>query len=102
MAFHPDVLDLEVADSSTAKDRLETTLNSITDGYYALDSKWCFIGANRVAEEHFKRPVSDLLGRNIWVMTGMDPESYICSNCSARGISSGEKGVTRERLGDGG
>ena len=36
-----------------ANQRLETALNSITDGYYALDDQWRFTAANRLAGEHF-------------------------------------------------
>jgi PAS domain S-box-containing protein len=66
-----------------ARDRLASTLNSITDGYYALDAEWRFVAANRLAEEHFSRPASELLGQNIWNVTGTLPASFLYQHFSA-------------------
>ena len=55
--------------------RLESVLNSITNGYYALDAAWCFVAANRVAERHFGMPGGGLLGTNIWEISGAGPDS---------------------------
>ncbi|HSJ52709.1 MAG TPA: PAS domain-containing protein [Anaerolineae bacterium] len=59
------------------RDRLESTLNSITDGFYALDDEWRFVAANRLAEEHFGLSKAELLGRNVWDLTGTVPGSFV-------------------------
>lgn len=46
--------------------RLESTMESITDGIFALDREWRFTLLNRQAEVMLKRPRDELLGRNIW------------------------------------
>lgn len=58
--------------------RLENVLNSITNGYYALDTEWRFLTVNRTAERHFEKPAQELLGRSIWEVTaaGPDTEQY--------------------------
>ena len=45
---------------------LETILNGIGDGFYAVDRDWCFILFNREAERHFRRPPEEVLGRKLW------------------------------------
>ncbi len=62
---------------SIAKETLESTLGSITDGYYALDSEWRFVAANPVAEKHFGRSASQLLGQNIWEMTEIPRDAVV-------------------------
>ena len=57
--------------------RLRTVLNSITDGYYALDSEWRFVEMNNVAESHFGHPAGELTGKEIWEVTGTPPDSPI-------------------------
>jgi PAS domain S-box-containing protein len=57
------------------KERLENTLGSITEGYYALDERWQFVAANTVAEVHFGEAAGALLAQNIWTMTGTPPEA---------------------------
>ena len=52
-----------------ATDKLQKTLNSITDGYYALDNQWTFVEANRRTEEFFDLPAKELVGRNLWELT---------------------------------
>ncbi len=58
-------------------DSVGVTINSITNGYYALDAEWRFVAANRRAEEHFRRPAHELLGQNIWQMTGVSDDSIL-------------------------
>jgi PAS domain S-box-containing protein len=41
-------------------------LDSITDGFFALDRQWRFTYANQVALEYLKGTREELLGRNIW------------------------------------
>lgn len=46
--------------------RLTTTLDSITDGFFTLDTHWNVTYINREGERILKRPQGELLGRNIW------------------------------------
>ncbi|MBC7781687.1 MAG: PAS domain-containing protein, partial [Proteobacteria bacterium] len=46
--------------------RLKNTVESITHGFYTVDSEWRFTYANGEAEQLFKRPRVDLVGRVIW------------------------------------
>ena len=46
--------------------RLWTTLESVTDAFYALDPEWCFTYVNAAAERLMARPRQELLGRNAW------------------------------------
>ncbi|MBE9155289.1 PAS domain-containing protein [Nodosilinea sp. LEGE 06152] len=41
-------------------------LESITEGFYALDMQWRFVYVNPQALRLFKRPLDDLLGHSIW------------------------------------
>jgi PAS domain S-box-containing protein len=52
-----------------------TVLNSITDGYYALDSEWRFVEMNKVTESHFGHSAAELTGREIWKLTNTPPDS---------------------------
>jgi len=74
--FH-DVTEKRAARQAlaTSRARLETVLNSITNGYYALDADWRFVAANRMTERHFGRAAGELLGQNIWEITGAGPDS---------------------------
>jgi two-component system, chemotaxis family, CheB/CheR fusion protein len=76
LVFH-DVAEQRAARRAVAdsRARLETVLNSITNGYYALDADWRFVAANRAAERHFGRTLGELLGRDIWELTGAGPDS---------------------------
>lgn len=47
-------------------DRAAEILESISDGFYAVDRNWCFTYINRRAEELWKLPREALLGANIW------------------------------------
>jgi PAS domain S-box-containing protein len=46
--------------------RLEAVLESITDGFYALDSEWRFVIFNRAAEAYFGASRDEVLGKNLW------------------------------------
>lgn len=50
-----------------AAERLETTLESITDAFLTFDRDWRFTYLNREAERLLRRPKEELLGRNVWV-----------------------------------
>lgn len=46
--------------------RLTTTLDSITDGFFTLDTRWHFTYVNREAERILQRREGELLGQHIW------------------------------------
>lgn len=46
--------------------RLEAVLESISDGFYALDREWRYVLFNRAAENYFGVKASDLLGKVMW------------------------------------
>lgn len=46
--------------------RVRATLESITDGCYALDGRWRFTFLNRTAERLVDRRRAELLGRRVW------------------------------------
>ncbi|WP_336273434.1 bifunctional diguanylate cyclase/phosphodiesterase [Vreelandella indica] len=46
--------------------RLTITLDSITDGFFTLDTDWCFTYVNSQAERILKRREGELLGQHIW------------------------------------
>ena len=48
--------------------RLRGVLNSISDGFYAIDRDWRFTEFNPAAENYFRIKRSDIIGRVIWDM----------------------------------
>jgi PAS domain S-box-containing protein len=46
--------------------RLSMVLESVSDGFYALDADWRFIVFNTAAERYFGRRRDEVLGRNVW------------------------------------
>lgn len=54
------------AEVSRLAERLTTTLESITDGFFTLDADWCFTYVNREAERLLQSAPGSLLGCNIW------------------------------------
>lgn len=44
------------------KERLQNTLNSMTQGYYAIDRDWRVVAVNAAAEKHFGKPAAELIG----------------------------------------
>ncbi|WP_340644472.1 PAS domain S-box protein [Phenylobacterium sp.] len=46
--------------------RLEAVLESISDGFYALDPDWRYVVFNRAAEEYFGVSRDQVLGKVIW------------------------------------
>jgi PAS domain S-box-containing protein len=45
---------------------LNTILDGIGDGFYAVDRDWRIILFNKQAEQHFGRPAGEMLGRKLW------------------------------------
>jgi len=46
--------------------RLTAVLESVSDGFFAIDADWRFTVFNTAAERHFGRLRDDVLGRRIW------------------------------------
>ena len=63
-----DVTERRRAELETERlaDRLTTTLESITDSFYTLDTHWRFTYLNRRAQEVLQRDAADVVGRSIW------------------------------------
>jgi PAS domain S-box-containing protein len=54
------------AQSEAARTRVANLLESITDGFFALDKKWRFTYINGQAERLLQKNQNELLGKNIW------------------------------------
>jgi PAS domain S-box-containing protein len=53
-------------DAQRLATRLGITLESITEGFYTLDTQWRFSYLNREGARLLGRPASELLGKSIW------------------------------------
>lgn len=53
-------------EAEIARNRIANILESITDGFYALDKEWRFTYLNQQAEQLLHRKRVDLLGKNMW------------------------------------
>ncbi|MEH2015762.1 GAF domain-containing protein [Nostoc sp.] len=56
------------AQSEAARSRINNLLESITDGFFALDKKWQFTYINGQAERLLQKTQYEFLGKNIWEM----------------------------------
>ena len=56
------------AQSEAARTRINNLLESITDGFFALDKKWQFTYINGQAERLLQKTQYEFLGKNIWEM----------------------------------
>ncbi|MEH2187672.1 MAG: GAF domain-containing protein [Nostoc sp.] len=54
------------AQSEAARSRIANLLESVTDGFLALDKKWRFTYINGQAERLLQKTQNELLGKNIW------------------------------------
>ncbi len=54
------------AESKATRIRITNLLESITDGFFALDKKWQFTYINGQAERLLQKNQNELLGKNIW------------------------------------
>lgn len=63
-----DITDTKIAQDSYKElaNRLQITLESITDAFYSLDKNWQFSYINSEAERLLERNRDDLIGKNIW------------------------------------
>ena len=53
-------------DLRLSEHRFYEILQSISDGFWAVDNQWCFTYMNQRAAENFGYRPDDLLGKNIW------------------------------------
>lgn len=53
-------------EAETAKEQITKILESITDGFVALDRQWCFTYINHEGTRTLGKPPQELLGKNIW------------------------------------
>jgi len=54
------------SDEPSYEARLEAVLESVSEGFYALDSDWRFVVFNRAAESYFGGSRQQVLGRKLW------------------------------------
>lgn len=52
--------------SASARVAISDVLESIQDGFYSIDRKWCFTYVNRHSAEYLGMRKEDLLGKNVW------------------------------------
>ncbi|MEH1920378.1 GAF domain-containing protein [Nostoc sp.] len=57
-----------MAHEQAARTRITNLLESITDGFFALDKQWRFTYINGQAERLLQKTQNELLGKNIWEM----------------------------------
>jgi len=57
----------DITELRQVRDRLVSTLESMTDAFYCLDDQWRFTFVNPQAERLLGRTRDELLGRDIWV-----------------------------------
>ncbi|MEH2135099.1 GAF domain-containing protein [Nostoc sp.] len=61
-----EVTEKLMAQKQAARTRTNNLLESITDGFFALDKKWRFTYINGQAERLLQKNQNELLGKNIW------------------------------------
>jgi len=58
--------EIGTLEAPTHEARLEAVLESISDGFYALDPDWRMVVFNRAAEKYFGVSRDDVVGQNLW------------------------------------
>ncbi|MBW4621154.1 MAG: PAS domain S-box protein [Cyanosarcina radialis HA8281-LM2] len=73
------VTEAAQGESRAAKERLETLLSSISDGFYTLDRHWCYTYANDRYCQMAGRQREALLDQNIWEVfpDAVDTDFYL-------------------------
>jgi len=61
----PDLADV-LASLRVSEARLHGVLDSISDGFYAVDRAWKVTEFNAAAERYFKMPRAEMIGRDYW------------------------------------
>src|SRR4051812_42700064 len=72
-----------VAASRLYEARLEAVLESVSDGFYALDTQWRYVVFNRAAERYFGVSRDDLLGKVMWDLFPQGRGTLFEKNCRA-------------------
>lgn len=73
-------------EAEAAQARLRATLESITDGFYALDREWRFTYVNQRAKALMGRPHDDLIGKYVW-KEFPEAEQQIFGQCVRQAIT---------------
>lgn len=71
--------------------RLEAVLESVSDGFYALDPQWRYVVFNRAAERYFGVSRDEVLGKVMWDVFPQGRGTPFETNCRA----AMERGETR-------
>jgi PAS domain S-box-containing protein len=66
MRFAMRAAERAYGEAEEARDRERTILNSISDGFGALDEDWQFVHANEQLATLTRLPVAQLLGKRLW------------------------------------
>ena len=63
-----EVAERKLAEAALARERerLQTIIDDMIDGYYVYDREWRFVEINQRAAEYFGLPREELVGRNVW------------------------------------
>ncbi|MBE9126487.1 MULTISPECIES: PAS domain S-box protein [unclassified Coleofasciculus] len=66
--LHREITEREYTERALQEShrKINDILESITEGFFALDRQWNFTHFNSMLEPLLQRPVSELIGRNIW------------------------------------
>ncbi len=77
-------------DEPTYEARLEAVLESVSEGFYALDAEWRFVVFNRAAEQYFGGSRRQVMGRSLWDIFPQGrgtPFEAACQAAMEKGVS---------------
>lgn len=85
---------------SATEARLAAVLESVSDGFYALDTEWRYVLFNRAAERYFGVSAADVLGKVMWDVfpqgLGTDFERF-CRGAMGEGLTTRFETASRLR-----
>src|SRR5258706_638834 len=84
----------------TYEARLEAVLESVSEGFYALDTAWRFVVFNRAAEAYFGGSREQVLGQAIWDLFPQGrgtPFEAACTAAMDQGVSTTFETASRMR-----
>ena len=67
-------------EAQLARDRAETILTSISDGFMVIDRDWRYTYVNAAAERMMQRTSAELIGKNRWEVFPEEPDSILETN----------------------
>jgi PAS domain S-box-containing protein len=67
-------------EAQLARDRAETILTSISDGFMVIDRDWRYTYVNAAAERMMRRTSAELIGKSRWEVFPEEPESILEAN----------------------